>query len=58
METNEVVLCRRCRRRLKNAKVKLQGIGNTCLKKELAEKEAVINAHSYVLFDIGGHKDE
>ena len=54
MEMNEVVHCRRCHRRLKNAKMKLQGIGNTCLKKELAEKEAVINAHSYVLFEIGG----
>ena len=55
---NEVAHCRRCHRRLKNLKMRLQGIGSTCLKKELAEKEAVINARSYVLFDIGGHKDE
>ena len=54
METNEVVLCRRCHRKLKNLKMRLQGIGSICLKKELAEKEAVISAHNYVLFEIRG----
>ena len=58
MEMNEVVHCRRCRRRLKNAKVKLQGIGNTCLKKEMKEQAAVREANSMVLFEIGGKKDD
>ena len=56
METNEVVHCRRCHRRLKNEKMKLQGIGNTCLKKELKEQAAVREAQSMVLFEIGGKR--
>lgn len=56
MEMSEVVHCRRCHRRLKNEKMKLQGIGNVCLKKELKEQAAAREAHSIVLFEIRGKK--
>lgn len=58
MAMSEEVRCRRCHRLLKNEKAKMQGIGNSCLKKEQQEQEFYQSIRKHGLFDFTNPKGD